>query len=160
MKIAAMMEAYANATGDRIMHHIGVAEVLVQLIESSRASRVEAIEQFREAMVGYVNESIDFIKAADIADKDELAKAVRKLIADMHSDRHDILAGDAPRTSASDMLSPAITDRVEADAKALDSNKHSEPAKHANGDGTFLPALDDDDLGDDESSPRGVRHAA
>ena len=45
MKIADMMEAYAQATGNRIMHHIGVAEVLVQLIESSRASRAEATEQ-------------------------------------------------------------------------------------------------------------------
>jgi hypothetical protein len=138
MKIAAMMEAYANATGDRIMHHIGVAEVLVQLIESSRASRAEAVEQFREAMVGYVNESIDVIKADDIADKEELAKAVRKIIADLHSDRHDILAGEAPRGSTTDALIASTSDRAgDGDRKAIEAAKSTPPVKTLPAEGTF-----------------------
>jgi hypothetical protein len=160
MKIAAMMEAYANATGDRIMHHIGVAEVLVQLIESSRASRAEAIEQFREAMVGYVNESIDFIKAADIADKDELAKAVRKLISEMHSDRHDILAGEAPHTTLGDAVGSPVSERLEADGGVLEPVKMVEPIKAASGEGAYLSGELDGDSPSKDGRARGVKHAA
>jgi uncharacterized membrane protein len=132
------MEAYASATGDRIMHHIGVAEVLVQLIESSRASRAEAVEQFREAMVGYVNESIDVIKADDIADKEELAKAVRKIIADLHSDRHDILAGEAPRGSTTEAITAAsASDRGgDGDRKSIEA-KSAQAVKTLPAEGTF-----------------------
>jgi len=166
MKIADMMEAYAQATGNRIMHHIGVAEVLVQLIESSRASRAEATEQFREAMLGYVNESIDIIKAADTADKDELAKAVRKLIADMHADRHDILAGEPPHTP----LGEAIASNLADDHRAYE-HKTIEPSTDG---GEFDHLMEDagfgsdksDESDDDDATPgkegrgRGVKHAA
>jgi len=161
MKIADMMEAYAQATGNRIMHHIGVAEVLVQLIESSRASRAEATEQFREAMLGYVNESIDIIKAADTADKDDLAKAVRKLIADMHSDRHDILAGEPPHTPVGEAIaSTRAEDRISYDHKAIEPAQSSEPFDTLMEDAGF----NSEKIGDtDENSGnkgRGVKHAA
>jgi hypothetical protein len=161
MKIAAMMEAYANATGDRIMHHIGVAEVLVQLIESSKTSRVEAVEQFREAMVGYVNESIDFIKAADMADKDELAKAVRKLIGDMHNDRHDILSGEAPQTPIGEIMAPIASDRRDMDSKLLDGGNSHEMVKPAAGEGTYLPGTSGvSEIDDANKDSRGRKHAA
>jgi hypothetical protein len=148
------MEAYAQATGNRIMHHIGVAEVLVQLIESSRASRAEATEQFREAMLGYVNESIDIIKAADTADKDELAKAVRKLIADMHADRSDILAGEPPHTPAGE---PASADghRVTLEHGQTEFDSLGEAS------GFGGEARDETaDGGSKDGRGRGVKHAA
>lgn len=168
MKIADMMEAYANATGDRLMHHIGVAEVLVQLIESSRASRAEAVEQFREAMVGYVNESIDVIKADDIADKEELAKAVRKIIADLHSDRHDILAGEIPRGSTSDALIASANERaIDADRRAIESSKAAQ-SSNGQGSGSSAKSLSADapfGTGQPAGTPdgkegRNVKHAA
>jgi len=106
MKLADMLNAYAQSTGDKIMHRVGVAEALVQLVETSRVSRMNAIDQFRDAMIGYVNESVELMKAADITDKDELAASIRNLIEDMHADRRDILAGDPPSTYLSDMMPP------------------------------------------------------
>jgi hypothetical protein len=157
MKIADMMEAYAQATGNRIMHHIGVAEVLVQLIESSRASRAEATEQFREAMLGYVNESIDIIKAADTADKDELAKAVRKLIADMHADRHDILAGEPPHTPVNEAIASSMTEERLYERKTIEQS--GEPFDTLMDDAGFDGDKADGDLPKDGRG-RGVKHAA
>jgi hypothetical protein len=154
MKIADMMEAYAQATGNRIMHHIGVAEVLVQLIESSRASRAEATEQFREAMLGYVNESIDIIKAADTADKDELAKAVRKLIADMHADRHDILAGEPPNTPVNEAIASTMTEDRLYERKTIEQGE-TEPFGNLMDDAGF-----EADKGEGDKGGRGVKHAA
>ena len=106
MKLADMLNAYAESTGDKIMHRVGVAEALVQLVETSRVSRINAIDQFREAMIGYVNESVELMKAADVTDKDELAASIRALIEDMHADRRDILAGDPPSTFVADIVPP------------------------------------------------------
>jgi hypothetical protein len=155
MKIADMMEAYAQATGNRIMHHIGVAEVLVQLIESSRASRAEATEQFREAMLGYVNESIDIIKAADTADKDELAKAVRKLIADMHADRHDILAGEPPHTPVNEAIASSLTEERLYERKTIEQDSGAEPFDSLMNDAGF-----EADKAEGDKGGRGVKHAA
>ena len=96
MKLADMLNAYAESTGEKIMHRVGVAEALVQLVETSRVSRINAIDQFRDAMIGYVNESVELMKNADITDKEELAASIRALIEDMHADRRDILAGEPP----------------------------------------------------------------
>jgi hypothetical protein len=162
MKIADMMEAYAQATGNRIMHHIGVAEVLVQLIESSRASRAEATEQFREAMLGYVNESIDIIKAADTADKDELAKAVRKLIADMHADRHDILEGEPPHTPSGEAGATTLTDdHLGYGHKTIEGQGESfESLTDASGFGGEKGEGGEEPTSGKEGRGRGVKHAA
>lgn len=106
MKLADMLNAYAQSTGDKIMHRVGVAEALVQLVETSRISRINAIDQFRDAMIGYVNESVELMKSADVNDKDELAASIRALIEDMHADRRDILAGDPPSTFVADIVPP------------------------------------------------------
>jgi hypothetical protein len=138
--------------------------VLVQLIESSRASRAEATEQFREAMLGYVNESIDIIKAADTADKDELAKAVRKLIADMHADRHDILEGEPPHTPSGDPGAATLADdHLSYGQKTIESGQ-AETFDHllteATGFGGEKSEGSEEPTSGKEGRGRGVKHAA
>lgn len=119
MKLADMLNAYAQSTGDKIMHRVGVAEALAQLVETSLASRINAIEQFRDAMIGYVNDSVELMKSADISDKEELLASIRSLIEDMLADRRDILAGEAPSTFIADVaLQRPFRERAETSPAA------------------------------------------
>lgn len=155
MKLAEMLNAYAQSTGDKIMHRVGVAEALVQLIETSRASRMNAIDQFRDAMIGYVNESVELMKSADITDKDELVASIRTLIEDMHADRRAILAGEAPTAYNADALPKAFKDLVSAGPSAppgLDLPPFSPPADRA--------ASEIDDGSGDKDGRRAPRSAA
>jgi hypothetical protein len=158
MKIAAMMEAYADSAGAKIMHHINVAEALVQLIENSRTRRAEATEQFREAMLGYVNESIDVIKAADVADKDELAKTMRKLIEDLHVDRQRLLSGEPLDVPARQMSgAPPAAEAHDADrGEARQAAERVQDARAVTSIGPFVSDKSDI-IGDADSSIKDAR---
>lgn len=151
MKLADMLNAYAESTGDKIMHRVGVAEALVQLVETSRVSRINAIDQFREAMIGYVNESVELMKSADITDKDELAASIRALIEDMHADRRDILAGEPPSNVVADFVPSRnlreLTGMISASPGSIDLPPFTSVSSFANGEASEKSGSDKEGRG-------------